>query len=152
MHFFSLISHIFTVLSSLPEDKVIEMKIDLIRSEIEQDKDTLTFVRTKKINYISKVILNENNQNNNINKIENKNDIISNNNIATKSKIKEDRAPKFKLNFNNLRDSNSSIKENTSSQFNNIGKIAMTKTNYHFIKSPQNQNNQTFKIKKILIN
>ena len=52
----------------IPEDKVIEMKIDLIRSEIEQDKDTLTFVRTKKINYVNKVIITNNNKNNNSNK------------------------------------------------------------------------------------
>ena len=92
----------------IPEGKIMEMKIDLLRSEIEQDKDTLTFVRTKKINYINQVVLNDNNKD----KIDSKNDIIPSNTFTSKSKIKEDRAPKFKLNFNNLRDSNSSIKEN----------------------------------------
>ena len=121
----------------IPEGKIVEMKIDLIRSEIEQDKDTLTFVRTKKINYINKVIMNENNQNNN-NKIENKNDIISINNIATKSKIKEDRAPKFKLNFNNLRDSNSSIKENIN---NNSDRIKVKHINNNINKNNINSNN-----------
>ena len=47
--------------------------------------------------------------------------------------------------FNNFLSNEQKKKETTSSQFNNIGKIAMTKTNYHFIKSPQNQNNQSFK-------
>ena len=42
----------------IPEGKIMEMKIDLLRSEIEQDKDTLTFVRTKKINYIPKYMSN----------------------------------------------------------------------------------------------
>ena len=92
----------------IPEGKIMEMKIDLLRSEIEQDKDTLTFVRTKKINYINQVVLNDNNKD----KIDSKNDIIPSNTFTSKSKIKEDRAPKFKLNFNNLRESNSSIKEN----------------------------------------
>ena len=102
----------------IPEDKVIEMKIDLIRSEIEQDKDTLTFVRTKKINYVNKVIITNNNKNNNSNKNESKNVIIQSNNLAIKSKIKDEKAPKFKLNFNNLRDSNSSIKENIKENLN----------------------------------
>ncbi len=131
----------------IPEGKIVEMKIDLIRSEIEQDKDTLTFVRTKKINYISKVIVNENNQNNNINKIENKNDIISNNNIATKSKIKEDRAPKFKLNFNNLRDSNSSIKENINNNSDRI-KVKHINNNINNNNNNNNINNNNRRIEK----
>ena len=98
----------------IPEGKIVEMKIDLIRSEIEQDKDTLTFIRGKKINYIRKVIMNENNNNVLKKKNEERTDIIPNNDFVYKSKIKEDRAPKFKLNFNNLRDSNSSLKENNS--------------------------------------
>ena len=104
----------------IPEGKIVKMKIDLIRSEIEKDKDTLTFVKTKKINYINKVIVNDNQNNHLNNKKESKNEIIPNNNLAIKSKIKEDKAPKFKLNFNNLRDSNSSIKENVNNNSNRI--------------------------------
>ncbi len=98
----------------IPEGKIVEMKIDLIRSEIEQDKDTLTFIRGKKINYIRKVIMNDDNNNILKRKNEQRTEIIPNNDFVYKSKIKEDRAPKFKLNFNNLRDSNSSLKENNS--------------------------------------
>jgi hypothetical protein len=54
----------------IPEDKIVQIKIDLIRSKIEQDKDTLTFVRSKNINYIKKIIMNENiNHNNHVLKI-----------------------------------------------------------------------------------
>ena len=110
----------------IPEGKIVEMKIDLIRSEIEKDKDTLTFVKTKKINYINKVIVNDNQSNHLNNKKESKNEIIPNNNLAIKSKIKEDKAPKFKLNFNNLRESNSSIKENAN---NNSDRIEVKQVN-----------------------
>ncbi len=124
----------------IPEGKIVEMKIDMIRSEIEQDKDTLTFVKTKKINYINKVIINENHNNNINNKIEAKNEIISNNNLAIKSKIKEDRAPKFKLNFNNLRDSNSSIKEKVN---NNSDRIKIKPINNNL-----NNNNSNRRLEK----
>ena len=110
----------------IPEGKIVKMKIDLIRSEIEKDKDTLTFVKTKKINYINKVIVNDNQNNHLNNKKESKNEIIPNNNLAIKSKIKEDKAPKFKLNFNNLRESNSSIKENAN---NNSDRIEVKQVN-----------------------
>ena len=124
----------------IPEGKIVEMKIDMIRSEIEQDKDTLTFVKTKKINYINKVIINENHNNNINNKIEAKNEIIANNNLAIKSKIKEDRAPKFKLNFNNLRDSNSSIKEKVN---NNSDRIKIKPINNNL-----NNNNSNRRLEK----
>ena len=125
----------------IPEDKVIEMKIDLIRSEIEQDKDTLTFVRTKKINYVNKVIITNNNKNNNSNKNESKNVIIQSNNLAIKSKIKDEKAPKFKLNFNNLRDSNSSIKENIKENLNtnNSDRIKIKHINKNIKNSSNNR-------------
>ena len=120
----------------IPEGKIMEMKIDLLRSEIEQDKDTLTFVRTKKINYINQVVLNDNNKD----KIDSKNDIIPSNTFTSKSKIKEDRAPKFKLNFNNLRDSNSSIKEKVN---NNSDRIKIKPINNNL-----NNNNSNRRLEK----
>ena len=123
----------------IPEGKIMEMKIDLLRSEIEQDKDTLTFVRTKKINYINQVVLNDNNKN----KIDSKNDIIPSNTFASKSKIKEDRAPKFKLNVNNLRDSNSSIKENNINNNSDRIKVKHIKNNNN-----NNNNNNSNKVKE----
>ena len=167
----------------VPEGKIVDMKINLIRSEIEQDKDTLSFVRIKNINYVKKTInvgnnnsmsnlgldfnsintnnsnnnqsqvkndmvkrnnnipkanltlnlalaLNSNNKNLNNNlvqnkKIENKPNNSNNNmnlnikngnfgimpnnnfmNVAAKSKINLENAPKFKLNFENLKNEN----------------------------------------------
>ena len=159
----------------IPEGKIIDSKVNLIRSEIEQDKDTLSFVRIKNINYIKKTINNGVNNNsmsnlgldfNNLYTSNNKNintsnqssqiknDIIKKNNfipkanltlnlalalkkkkstnnsntnnidinirngnfgmlpnrnymnIAAKSKINLENAPKFKLNFENLKNAN----------------------------------------------
>ena len=39
-------------LDVIPEGKNLDIKISLLRSEIEQDKDTLSFVRIKNINYV----------------------------------------------------------------------------------------------------
>ena len=113
-YIFSYYKHYGNDMEIIPEDEIIQMKIDLIRSEIEQDKDTLTFIRGKKINYIRKVIMNDDSNNALKGKNEQRSEFIPNNDFVYKSKIKEDRAPKFKLNFNNLRDSNSSLKENNS--------------------------------------
>ena len=113
-YIFSYYKHYGNDMEIIPENEIIQMKIDLIRSEIEQDKDTLTFIRGKKINYIRKVIMNDDNNNILKRKNEQRTEIIPNNDFVYKSKIKEDRAPKFKLNINNLRDSNSSLKENNS--------------------------------------
>lgn len=151
----------------IPEGKTVDTKINLLRSEIEQDKEALSFVRIENINYIKKgnngvnnnsmsnLALNSNNSqikndisyNNNIPKAnitlnlalalnstnkklnnniiqKNNNEIENNsnnlninanngnfgilpnnncNNIAAKSKINLENAPKFKLNFENLK-------------------------------------------------
>ncbi len=119
-------------LNIIPEDKIVQIKIDLIRSEIEQDKDTLTFIRSKNINYVKKIILNENiNQNNHVIKRKNEQrcEIIPNSEFA-KSKIQGDNAPKFKLNFNNLRDNSQySLKENNSDRI-TIKKINNNNSNH----------------------
>lgn len=49
-------------LEIIPEGKTIDMKVNLIRNEIEQNKETLSFVKLNKINYLNKI------PNNNINK------------------------------------------------------------------------------------
>ena len=115
----------------IPEDKIVQIKIDLIRSEIEQDKDTLTFIRSKNINYVKKIILNENINHNHVIKRKNEQrcEIIPNSEFA-KSKIKGDNAPKFKLNFNNLRDNSQySLKENNSDRI-TIKKINNNNSNH----------------------
>ena len=104
-------------LDIIPEGKVIDYKINLTRNEIEINKDTQSFIRMQKINYI-----NNNNNNNDIipkinisniiNKKEN-NEInlsnITNNNISKKNKI----LTGFKLNLENiLNNKNNSSREN----------------------------------------
>lgn len=103
-------------LDIIPEGKVIDYKINLTRNEIEINKDTQSFIRMQKINYIN----NNNNTDfipkinisNIINKKEN-NEInlsnITNNNISKKSKI----LTGFKLNLENiLNNKNNSSREN----------------------------------------
>ena len=144
----------------IPEDKIAQIKIDLIRSEIEQDKDTLTFIRSKNINYVKKIILNENINHNHVIKRKNEQrcEIIPNSEFA-KSKIKGDNAPKFKLNFNNLRDNSQySLKENNSDRikmkkinnnnsnhFNSLiekNEISGSKTERIYLNNKNNKNNK----------
>ena len=63
----------------IPEGKIFDMKVILLKNEIEQNKDILSFVKLKKINYLNKVQdnnnLNENSNNNQTNKNINLNSI-----------------------------------------------------------------------------
>ena len=77
----------------VPEGKIVDAKIDLLRSEIEQDKDKLSFVRMKNINYIKKQVNNEENSisnlscenNNSKNIIKNNKQQIQNENVFNKN-------------------------------------------------------------------
>ena len=83
----------------IPEGKIMDMNINLLRSEIEQDKDTLSFVRVKNINYVQKTINNGNNNsmsnlgldfnsiNNNNSQSHLKNDIVKKNNNIPKGNM-----------------------------------------------------------------
>ena len=51
-YIFSYYKHYGQDMDIIPEGKIIDMKVNLLRSEIEQDKDTLSFLRIKNINYI----------------------------------------------------------------------------------------------------
>ena len=152
----------------IPEGKIVDIKVDLIRSEIEINKDTQCFIRTRKINYINNNIeekkicgvssdfklkkipilginlnsanildkshntsssnekknklkpnnaksicsVNNRKSNNNLMNINNF-AILPNNNYLNidKSKIKE--APKFKLNFNKIKNLDSNKSDNS---------------------------------------
>ena len=102
-------------LDIIPEGKVIDYKINLTRNEIEINKDTQSFIRVQKINYINNNntdIIPKINISNIINKKEN-NEInlsnMTNNNISKKSKI----LTGFKLNLENiLNNKNNSSREN----------------------------------------
>ena len=74
----------------------VDMRINLIRSEIEQDKDTLSFARIKNINYVKETLNNCNNNNrmsnlgldlNSLNSI-NYNSIINNQSQAKNDLVK----------------------------------------------------------------
>ena len=118
----------------IPEGKIVDMKINLIRSEIEQDKDTLSFVRIRNINYTKKTINNGNNSmsnlgldfnniNNNNNQSQIKNELVKKNynnpkanltlNLAlalnsTNKNIKNDNVFQKKINVNKNKENNSS--------------------------------------------
>ena len=93
----------------IPEGKIVDTKINLLRSEIEQDKDTLSFVRIKNINYIKKSINNGNNNSmsnlgldfNNLNNINNNinNNSLSKNELIYNNK-KNNNIPKSNLTLN----------------------------------------------------
>ena len=103
-YIFSYYKHYGNDMDVIKEGEVSNNKIELLRSEIEIDKDVLTFITTKRIHYTYKPIINVDNTNNtNNNNNTTSYDVIPNNNVlATKSKIKEEKAPKFKLNFMNI--------------------------------------------------
>ena len=127
----------------IPEGKIIDMKINLIRSEIEKDKDTLSFIRIKNINYTKKTINNGNNNsmsnlgldfnninnsNSNNNQMKIKNDLVKKNNNIPKSNLTLNLA--LALNSNN----NKNIKNNINN--NNIIKNIENKQNIN----PNNNN------------
>jgi len=63
-YIFSYYKHYGQDMDIIPEGKIIDTKVNLLRSEIEQDKDTLSFLRIKNINYIKNGSLEEKNNNN----------------------------------------------------------------------------------------
>ena len=68
-YIFSYYKHYGQDMDIIPEGKIIDMKVNLLRSEIEQDKDTLSFLRINNINFIKTENSEEKNENVNINNI-----------------------------------------------------------------------------------
>lgn len=179
----------------IPEGKEVNINIDLLRSEIELDKDTLTFVRTQKINYSYKTVghrfddqkaavaniknFNNNNliniNNNDSNDLSgfNSNNLLNSNedetdknlemlqnlrksefaginylSINNKSKIKEDKAPKFKLNFNNLDEINkkNNLENNLNNNLQNVQGIQNSKLNKDNLKIKTNTEDNEVKM------
>ena len=198
----------------IPEGKIVDMKINLIRSEIEKDKDTLSFMRIKNINYVKKNNNNNNGNNNsmsnlglsfnniNSNQSDSKNElpkksnnipksnlalnlalslnsknkninknknIIQNNennqninnmnlnikngnfgilpnnnfmNIAAKSKINLENAPKFKLNFENLKNDNLENENDDEQDYEDEEENKKEFIKNVFLKSKNNNNNE----------
>ena len=98
-------------LDVVPEGKIIDYKIDLIKNEIEMNKDPQSFLRIQKMNYSNNVINNNNDVNiENINQDVNKDYI---NNIGNK----KDKFPfslKLNLNLGNI------LNKNNNNEANNI--------------------------------
>ena len=158
-------------LDIVPEGKIIDYKIDLIRNEIETNKDIQSFVRMQKINYSNNI----NNIDNNINFVNKNNNInikdfninnSSNENVNNDNNlgIKKTKIPlglKLNLNFDNiLNKNNNNIEINNNSNSKNK-KLSSSNDNKHTHNSKNkklsssndnkhvhNSNNKNEKIKK----
>ena len=102
-------------LDVVPEGKIIDYKIDLIKNEIEMNKDPQSFLRIQKMNYSNNII----NTNNDVINIDNINQDVNKdyiNNIG----IKKDKFPfslKLNLNLGNILNKNNNNEAN-----NNVSK------------------------------
>ena len=139
-------------LDVVPEGKIIDYKIDLIRNEIEINKDIQSFVRMQKINYSNNNTYDSKNNINNINsiKINNKNKEYNNNNLKNENIInnntgvKKGKIPlglKLSLNLENIlnKNTNNEINNNSNSK---IKKLSSSNDN----KKLNNSNNKNIKI------
>ena len=125
-------------LDVIKEGKIIDYKIDLIRNEIEINKDIKSFARMKKINYTN----NKNNifsNFNNINyfKISNKE---NNNGNTAKKKAKIPLRLKLSLNLDNILNKNNFNEKNNNSNSKNK-KLSSSNDNKH----SSNSNNKNIK-------
>ena len=135
-YIFSYYKHYGQDLDVIPEGKIIDLKINLLRSEIEQDKDTLSFLRIKNINYIKTDTLEEKKDNNtNINLGQNYNGI--NNKIIYINQNKQIILNEKKNNINN---ENINININPKNNNNNITKTGIT-LNLNLAKNKNPNNN-----------
>ena len=144
-YIFSYYKHYGQDMDIIPEGKIIDMKVNLLRSEIEQDKDTLSFLRIKNINYIKTDLFEEkkegnlkinldlglngssNKNNNNQSKqiiLNEKTNLINNENISINIKPKNNNntnylvKPGFSLNLNLAK--NKVVNNNSNNKNNNI--------------------------------
>ena len=170
-YIFSYYKHYGQDMDIIPEGKIIDMKVNLLRSEIEQDKDTLSFLRIKNINFIkNEEEKNENsninlNYGNTINGISNKNNsfnqnkqiisnekknLINNENISINIKPKNNKnnylvKPGFTLNLNLAK---TKVANNNTNNRNNI----VNNNNLNENKINLNHNNNQKYTNKIIEN
>ena len=161
-YIFSYYKHYGQDMDIIPEGKIIDMEVNLLRSEIEQDKDTLSFLRIKNINYIKKDFpeeKNDGNKNINIgldfNGISNKNvfNNFNNNQNINLNLNKQNILNEKKNNINNENinmNINSKNINNNNIQNNNISKTGI---NLHFnLAKNKASNNNVHSDNKININ
>ena len=145
-YIFSYYKHYGQDLDVIPEGKIIDLKINLLRSEIEQDKDTLSFLRIKNINYIK-------NNNNDFNEEKRKNNTNTNSGLNINGKInnnyinnlnKQNIINNENININN--NNNSNVKKNNNIIIKpgfslNLTKTKNTNNNIHINNNKKNTNN-----------
>ena len=145
-YIFSYYKHYGQDMDIIPEGKIIDMKINLLRSEIEQDKDTLSFLRIKNINYIK-------NNNNDFNEEKRKNNTNTNSGLNINGKInnnyinnlnKQNIINNENININN--NNNSNVKKNNNIIIKpgfslNLTKTKNTNNNIHINNNKKNTNN-----------
>ena len=133
-------------LDVVPEGKIIDFKIDLIRNEIEVNKDIQSFVRMQKINYSNNNTGLGNINNLNIVNINNKlynKDFNNNENINNNIGIKKNKIPlglKLSINLENIlnKNHNDNINNNSNSK---IRKLSSSNDNKH-LNNSNNKNNK----------
>ena len=147
-YIFSYYKHYGQDMDIIPEGKIIDLKVNLLRSEIEQDKDTLSFLRIKNINY---KIENENNSiNNDFNGIINNNQINNSkeiiNNKKLQNKIINDKKNIININLNNENTNSNNIQKGLSI---NLTKILNNNSiNNNLQENKINSNNNNIKYNK----
>ena len=120
----------------IPEGKIFDIKVNLIRNELEQSKETLSFVKLNKITYLNKFLNNNNNNyiNNSLNNSVFKN--VNLNNIII---------PRLNFNSNinsDVNDINNNINHNINkNDIKNI--IDISNTNLNNSQNKLNNNNYT---------
>lgn len=121
--------HYGSSLVPIPENETINTRLDLWQSRIEVDKDPVIFGSFSKVTLqkLRRVISKKNNDY----------DVINNKFFASMTKLKEDKAPKFKLNFFNIKKGSS---EN------------IYKTNYSDRVIKDKSNSERMKINQLLTN
>ena len=134
-YIFSYYKHYGQDMDIIPEGKIIDTKVNLLRSEIEQDKDTLSFLRIKNINYIKKDFLEE--KNNNILNINLGLDFNGINLNQNQNHNKQIIINEKKSNINNINNENINININPK---NNLSKTGIT-LHLNLAKNKQQPNN-----------
>ena len=148
-YIFSYYKHYGQDMDVIPEGKIIDMEVNLLRSEIEQDKDTLSFLRIQNINYIKKDFPEEKSDaNKNIkigldfNGINEKNNFNNNQDININLN-KQNTSNEKKNSFNNegvSKNINSKNIKHSNIQNNNISKTGIT-LHFNLAKNKSSNNN-----------
>ena len=146
----------------IPEGKILDIQVNVIRNELEQNQDSLSFVKLKKINYINKV---QTTNNSNINIKDSKNPTLLHKNGNVNLNINNILIPRLYIsnkilnnnNYKNIENNNTDSNEKMNNNLNSMNnKINFTEINNNINsnnsssrkKNSENKNNNGSKIKK----